>query len=501
MTEILLQTKLFVPQIRPFLVLRPQLHEKLDNGLNGRVTLVSAPAGYGKTTLVASWLEQQTDVGRTWYTLDVYDNDPSRFLRYFIAAWQRIDPKYGQAAQELLQANPISSRSHPPEAILTMLINDLVSGGQSCILVIDDIHLLENEKLYQTLAFWVENCPANVHTIFISREEPSLPLARWRVRGQLQDINSQDLQFSPNEAADFLRRVMQLDLSTEDISLLAEQTEGWVASLQMAAHSLQGADSAREMVAQFSGSNRQIMDYLLEEVWQRQSVDIQNFLLQTAVLHRFNAELCDALRQQSDSRQMFDSLDRRNLFLRPLDNQRIWYGYHPIFAEFLQKRLQLTLPEHILPLHQRASDWFAAQGLMEEAIHHALSAQMYETAASYILAQAPETMWHQGRSETLRRWCQELPEETLFALPDLATFYAWSFVLHGEIPQMDAFLNRAEVFWQASELEVPTTALGELATLRGEAALLYGRIQESLKWFESADELIPPENRRLTSRV
>ncbi len=493
-----MQTKLLVPQTRPYLVARPRLYAKLDAGVNGRVTLVSAPVGYGKTTLVADWL-QQTDHPIVWYSLDEYDNDPGRFLRYFVTAWQQLDPEIGQSGQVLLQSTPIGTLPQPPESFLTILINDLVAKEETSIIVIDDVHLIESDALLKALAFWVTNCPPNVHTILISRADPPLPLVRWRVEGQLQEISSDDLQFSPEEAAHFLRQVMRLDLSSEDITLLAQRTEGWIASLQLAALSLQGAADPQEMVRHFRGSDQQMVAYLLDEVWQRQPEGRRQFLLQTAVLQRFNVELCNAITGQPNSRHILAELERNNLFLRPLDHQQTWYCYHPIFAEFLQTRQRETDPQQFQQLHQRASEWFAAQDLMEEAIQHALAAELYETAANYIYQQTVDVIWNQNCSQTLQNWCVQLPEAVLFNLPELTTFYAWSFVMRGDIAAMQRFLTQAETYWAEKNIVVSVAAQGEMATLHGEEALLHGRILESLDWFEKADTLIPAENRRLRS--
>lgn len=497
MSESLLQTKLLPPPIRPYLIPRPLLHEKLDGGLNGRVTLVSAPAGYGKTTLVAGWLPH-CQCHTLWYSLDEYDNDPGRFLRYFTAVWQQLDPTMLQNEELVFQANPIGISSQPVETFFTLLINKLIVRQGKWLLVLDDVHLLENVSLHKALTFWVEHSPPQVHTVLISRIEPPLPLARWRVRGQLQDISSRDLQLSNAETADFLRQAMQLELSTDDIALLAERTDGWIAGLQLAALSLQQATDPHQAVQAFTGSNRQIMAYLLDEVWQQQPGAIQHFLLQTAVPHRFNVPLANLLTGQNNSRQFIAELDRKHLFLRPLDNQQNWYSYHPIFAEFLQTQLQDN-PVAYHQLHQQASGWFADHGLMEEAIHHALAAQLFDTAANYILQQAHETLWNKSRSRTLLRWCDTLPPETMWQMPELVTHYAWALVWHGKISQLAVFLDRAEAYWQATAQKIPAATWGEVATLRGEVALIHGRIPDALAWFEKANALIPAENRWLSS--
>lgn len=497
MSEILLQTKLLVPQTRPLLVPRPRLLEKMTAGMNGRLTLISAPAGYGKTTLVASWLATQPKLGVAWYSLDEYDNDLARFLRYFLAAWQTISPENGRSAQGLLHANPVGTLPQPPEAIMTMLINDLVASSEQQVVVIDDVHLIEDKTIRQALAFWLDHSPPTIHTILISRTEPQLPLSRLRVRGQLNDISHQDLQFSTHEAADFLREVMQLDLSAEQISLLVARTEGWIASLQLAALSLQGTDDAHELITHFSGSDRQMMDYLLEEVWQRQPEAIQQFLLQTSVPSRFNAPLCDALSGQTDSQSHLIELDRKNLFLRQLDHQQNWYCYHPIFANFLQTRLRHSDLVHYRQLHRDASQWFAAHDLPEEAIDHALAGEAYDQAAHLILAEVNNLMWRENRPQTLLRWCRQLPNEVFSRLPELAPVYAWSFVMVGEFAEMASFLDEVEMAWQRHETAVSSTIQGEIATLRGELALIEGRIADSLAWFTQADVLVPLEEERI----
>ena len=496
MTEILLQTKLFVPQTRPYLVPRPRLIEKIDSGINGRITLISAPAGFGKTTLMTAWLNNAKQQS-AWYSLDEYDNDVERFLRYFIAAWQTIFPDCGADAQNLLQSEAIGTAPRPPELVLTTLLNEITSLQDEAIFVIDDFHLIEDETLLNAMNFWIDHAPPNVHTVLISRTNPPLSLSKWRVRGQLNDINSTDLQFSTTEAADFLRQVMGLDLATEDIRLLAQKTDGWIASLQLVALSLQGASDPHEAVTEFTGSDRQMMAYLLEEVWQKQPAEIQQFLLQTAVFHRFNVSLCTVVTEFSNSRQLIDQLDQNNLFLRPLDSQQNWYCYHPIFTEFLQKRQQETNPEQYQSLHEDASAWFAKKGFVEEAIHHAIAAGLYDTAAQYILDQANETMWQQNRSHTLRSWTHQLPDESLYALPELTAYSAWTYILHGESAQLNLFLNKAEQFWTANDIEVPTYVQGEIAILRGEMALAYGRFAEAIDYFAQAETQVTTQNRRI----
>ena len=496
MTDILLQTKLFIPQTRPFLVERPQLNQKLDDGQNGRITLISAPAGYGKTTLVTNWLKQREQKA-AWYALDEYDNDPPRFLRYFIAAWQTLDPTIGQEVQAVLQSETIGSSPQPLTTFFTLLINQLVSVTHPIIFVIDDFHLITDESLLKGLEFWFEHAPPHIHTILISRADPPLSLTKWQVRSQLTKLNAQDLQFSTTEAADFLRQVMQLDLTTEEIETLVKKTDGWIASLQLAALSLQGTASAERNVAEFGGNERQMMAYLLEEVWQKQPEDIQQFLLQTAVFHRFNAQLANTVTQFDNCHDLIAQLDKKNLFLRALDNQQNWVCYHPIFADFLQKRQKESDPQQFLQLNREASRWFAQHYFVEEAIHHALVAQEFEAAAQLILKEAQATTWQQNHSQTLRRWTKSLPEDVLFGLPELTVYSAWTYVLHGKFVELLHFLDRAEAYWEKKNIVIANSVLGEIAILRGEKALAYGRFQEAIQWFNQAETNISAENLRL----
>jgi LuxR family maltose regulon positive regulatory protein len=330
MTTLLLKTKLHIPPIRPELVPRPRLAELLNAGLHRKLTLVSAPAGYGKTTLVSNWLSG-VEGPSTWLSLDENDNDPARFLTYLLAALQRIDADTGQATQAMLQA----PQPPPPEALLTNLINDIAATPTPFVLVLDDYHLIHTLPIHQQLVFLLAHQPSQLHLVIATREEPPLPLSRLRARGQMVDVRQTDLRFTMEETTDFLRRVMQLELSSADLTALHRRTEGWIAGLQLAALSLQGNKDVGSFVRSFAGSHRYILDYLMDEVFRRQPADVREFLLKTSILDRFNASLCDAVSERDDSRQVLRALEQANLFLVPLDESRQWYRYHHLFADLL----------------------------------------------------------------------------------------------------------------------------------------------------------------------
>jgi len=339
MSPNILVTKLFVPLSRPNLVLRPRLVYRLDKGLHPsrKLTLVSAPAGYGKTTLVTEWLHDiQAQIA--WLSLDVSDNDPARFLAYLIAALQQIDGRIGENTRTLLQ----SPQPLPPEVMLTTLCNEITDAPASFILVLDDYHVISSLPIHQQLDFLVEHRPPPMHLVIVTREDPPLPLSRLRARGQMVEIRQEDLRFLPEECEDFLRRVMGLDLLADDVASLERRTEGWIAGLQLAALSMQGRTDLPGFVKAFTGGSHYVLDYLIEEVFEQQSADEQDFLLRTSILDRLSGSLCDAVAGRTGSAVLLDRLDHANLFIVPLDQSRTWYRYHHLFAELLRQRLHST---------------------------------------------------------------------------------------------------------------------------------------------------------------
>jgi LuxR family maltose regulon positive regulatory protein len=357
----LLATKLYIPPVRPNLVSRPRLLQRLDRGLSGRLILVSAPAGFGKTTLVSEWLaERRCPAG--WVSLDAGDNDPVRFLSYVIAALQTIPPGVGEGAQALLR----SPQLPPLESVLTVLINELCSppgrgdaASRPSLLAMDDYHVIEAPAIHSAVAFLLDNLPPHLKLIVATRADPPLPLSRWRSRGQMVEVRADDLRFTADETAVLLNQVMGLSLSAEEVAALEARTEGWIAGLQLATLSLTGrpVERASQLIQAFRGSHHYIMDYLVEEVLERQPAGVQTFLLHTSILDRLTGSLCDAVTGQSGGRAMLQWLEKANLFLVPLDEQCRWYRYHHLFADLLRQQLQASQPDLVPELHRRASQW------------------------------------------------------------------------------------------------------------------------------------------------
>ena len=476
MTTLLLQTKLYLPPLRPQLVPRARLRERLDAGLRQgrRLTLVCAPAGFGKTTLITAWLYETTRE-LAWLSLDEGDSDPIRLLTYLIAALQQVDARIGRALQPLLQApQPL-----PLPNLVTVLINDLAATPAPLCLVFDDLHLLHGEGAETVLRFLVENLPPNAHLVITTREEPPLPLARLRARGQLTELRPLDLRFTPEEAAAFLQQTMGLTLSPEACAALAARTEGWIAGLQLAALALQEElpSPTEATLAAGAEDTRYVMDYLLTEVLQRQPEHLREFMLQIALLDRFTPALCDAVTGRDDSAALLAQLESVQAFLVPLDRQRQWFRYHRLFAEALQTRLA---PEQHAPLHQRAARWYEAQGWLSEAIHHALAGAAHtgNTAdAERLIAAAAASTLFAGGLLTLRAWLNALPEARLWANRELAAYQGWAMALSGDTAAAEAALAAAEA--RSDPATAPPAARGTLLTLRGFIALLTYRDYEA----------------------
>ncbi len=450
MATSVLVTKLFIPRTRAELVPRPSLIERLNDGLDRKLTLLSAPAGFGKTTLVSHWAGNLRNNGEinsqsikvAWLSLDQDDNDSVRFLNYFIAALNQIDgieTDLGQGALSMLQ----SPQPPPPNTILISLINDLTAISEKIIFVLDDYHLIEEKSIHQALAFLLENLPPQLHLIIATRRDPSLSLGRLRVQDQVIELRAADLRFTSSEAADFLNQVMGLNLSSEDITELETRTEGWIAGLQLAAISMRGHEDRAEFIKSFSGGHRLVLDFLVEEVLGQQTECIQRFLLQTAILDRMTSSLCNALTGQENGQETLETLDRANLFIVSLDQERRWYRYHHLFADLLRQRLHQTQPEHVSSLHHKASTWYEQNGLIDKAIEHALNSEDFEQAANLIENQANK-VWDLGEHTKLRRWLKALPEKILFTKPQLSIFNAWSLFVNGQDGAAERSLEVAE---------------------------------------------------------
>jgi len=417
-----------------------------------RVTLISAAAGFGKTTLVSEWIStltsdpspsgRWTGMRAAWLSLDEGDNDPSRFISYFVAALQTIKAGIGE---ELLTALHTSQYQLPQaETILTALLNEIAVIPEHFLLILDDYHSIDSQSVDQALSFLIEHQPPQMHLVIATREDPSLPLARLRVRGQLTELRATDLRFTPAEAAEFINRMMGLHLSDGDVAALESRTEGWIAGLQMAALSMQGREDIASFIQAFTGSHRFVLDYLAEEVLQRQPEHIRSFLLQTSVLDRFCVSLCNAVTTREDAKEILDTLERRNLFLIPLDDQRQWYRYHHLFAEVLQTHLLETQPEQVSSLHQQASVWYEGNGLRSDAIRHALAAKNFEGAAGLIELAWPAAEEGSIQPATWLGWVKRLPEELIRARPVLNVWYAYALLGRGEMEAAESRFKDAE---------------------------------------------------------
>jgi LuxR family maltose regulon positive regulatory protein len=463
----ILATKLYIPPSLPNIVPRSRLIERLNEGLHRKLTLVSASAGFGKTTLMSEWVHtvrahRDAPLQAAWLSLDEGDNDPARFLVYCIAALQTIEASAGKGASSALQ----SPQPPPIEAILTILINEVATIPGRIVLILDDYHLIEAQAIHEALAFLLERLPPQMHLVIATREDPPLPLARLRARGQLTELRAADLRFTPAEAAEFLNTRVGLNLSAEDIAALETRTEGWIAGLQLAAISMQGRADTASFIQAFTGSHRFVLDYLVEEVLQRQPERVRSFLLQTSILDRLCGSLCDAVcssgtgvrfgeakspsfgmaetpAEQEDGKEMLEALERANLFVVPLDDERHWYRYHRLFADVLQAHLMEEQPERVSTLHQRASEWYERNGSPSDAIHHALAAEDFERAAN-LLELAWPAMDISYQSATWLGWVKALPDELVGTRPVLSVGWAWALLDGGEMEAVEGRLWDAE---------------------------------------------------------
>ncbi len=491
MTTPLLTTKLHIPPLLPDRVPRLRLIRRLDEGLRPghKLTLVSAPAGYGKTTLVAEWLRHLADAGGaapavSWLSLDEGDSDPARFWAYLVAALQIVDPAIGQTAQAMLH----SPQPPPAESLLTALINEIAAAPRSFVLVLDDYHLIDALPIHQQLTFLVEHQPVQMRLVIAAREDPPLPLSRLRAHGQTVEIRQSDLQFTVEETADFMRRAAQAELTPNEVAALQQRTEGWIAGLQLLALSVRGHEDARQLVESFTGSNRYVLDYLMDEVFQRQPADVQDFLLKTSILDRLGAALCDAVVDQDNNRDMLFALEQANLFIIPLDQAREWYRYHHLFADLLQHRLRVEMPHAEPQLHQRASRWYADHGFRADAIHHALAAADWEQAAE-LISRAFDDLLKRGETVTLLNWYGALPEDFVRARVSLCLEYSWPLIFAAQLDEAESYLCQAEHLAQDDP-----ALLGQILTAQAYVARTRGDDRRAFDLSQRALSLLPPDD-------
>ncbi len=463
---------------------------------------MTAPAGYGKTTLVTTWLhqltEQNTDPQGGWFSLDEGDNDVRRFFIYFVGALSQLDQSFAALNEAFLQD---SGGEISAVALVTALVNQVVEYDQSVVLILDDYHEITEPAIHEALSFWLDNQPPNFHLVITSRTEPPLPLPRLRVRRQVTEIETEALRFSRAESADFLNQHMHLNLSADDIAQLDLITEGWVASLQLAALSLQNKDDPTEFIQTFKGDNRYIVDYLVNEVIQRQPGYIRDFLLQTSILERLNVQLCNAVTEQVGSQHILETLDQSRLFVIPLDDRRHWYRYHHLFAECLQAELARTKPDEVAIYHERASQWFSDHSFVAEAVQHAFAADNSQLAANLIATHARRMLWSQGGSHQMWQWLQQLPDDAVQSSPHLLIAITWlNLYLFGKYgPHINELLDKAFTLAQAPDAAYDPSEITKITTeialirltverLRGNQEQALQHSEQVLAQFQTLDE-------------
>jgi LuxR family maltose regulon positive regulatory protein len=494
----LLQTKLYIPPTRPELVPRPRLIERLNVGLNRKLTLVSAPAGYGKTTLLSEWVAQIRDQ-IAWLSLDKEDNDPVCFWAYVIAALQTVHTDPSTSSGQALSQNALqvlkAPQPPPVQSILTPLLNDIAALPDRVVLVLDDYHVISTQAIHDGIAFLLAHQPPQLHLVLSTRADPPLPIARLRGRGQLTELRADDLRFTADEAAAFLNTVMDLDLPPEDVKALAARTEGWIVGLQLAALSMQGRDDTHEFITAFTGSHHYVLEYLTEEVLRRQPEPVQQFLLQTSILDRLCGPLCNAVTREGDGETTLASLQRANLFIIPLDEKHHWYRYHHLFSDLLGSHLKHEMPlERILELHRRASAWYEQNGAIDEAVKHALQAQDFERAA-FLIEQAAGTILSRGSVTTLLRWSEALPEELVLARPGLRMYQGWAAFLSGQTALAgQILLDTKEALQAMSPSPDREVFYGRLTALLATLATLHQDMPKAIEEGQEALAHLPEED-------
>lgn len=490
----LLQTKLFSPRWREGMVSRPRLVKQMLMGCKGKLTLVSAPAGSGKTTLLAEWLKEVSQDSVGWVSLEPKDNDPTIFWSYCIAAIQKLHDGVGGHAMSMLYS------PQPPsiESVLINLINEISTLDEDVILVLDDYHVIEAEPIHAGLSFLLDHLPAHMHLVLASRTDPSIQLSRLRVRGELTEIQATDLSFTSEEIAEFLGQSMGLRLSVEDIDRLRARTEGWVAGLQLAALSIKGRDDVGGFIEAFSGDDRYVADYLMDEVLRRQADHIRDFLLKTSILDRLSGPLCDAITGRSDGKTLLASLERDNMFVVTLDDKRQWYRYHHLFGDMLRSHFSATHEVSVSEVHLKASKWFETQNYQQDAVRHALLAEDFELAAQ-LIERTASNMFVSGQMYTMYKNLSQLPQPLIMKRPVLCMWSAWGAIERNDMDRVEQFVARAEEWLAASDqsaMIVEDTAAfdalpGTLNIAHAMLAQVDGNIDEALQFLHRALDILP----------
>ncbi|NOU98099.1 LuxR family transcriptional regulator [Paenibacillus sp. LMG 31456] len=505
MSKPIVFTKLYIPSPRSKAVLRPRLIERLNEGIQRKLTLISASAGCGKTTLVSEWIAGCSQPA-AWLSLEEGDNDLVSFLTYLIAAVQTIATNIGEGVFGLLQ----SPQLPPVESILTILLNEIAALPSNFVLVLDDYHVIDAIPIDNAIAFFLEHMPPQMHLVIATREDPRLPLAQLRVSNQLTEVRATDLRFTSTEAAEFLGQVMGLQLSSDNIALLESRTEGWIAGLQLAALSMQGHEDPASFIKSFSGSHHFVLDYLVEEVLKQRSVSIQTFLLCTSILDRLCGPLCDAVLRKgvgeniaptASGQETLEYLEHANLFIVPLDNERRWYRYHHLFADLLRKRLRQSITSNIgddvrgvAELHIRASIWYEDNGLEIEAFQHATAANDTQRAARLMEGEGMPLIFR-GAAVPVLNWLDSMPNDELDAQPQLWVMYASAMLMVGQMISVEPKLQAAEKALQGNEQDDKTRDLiGHIAAIRATLAVSKHQAETIIAESRRALNYLHPDN-------
>jgi LuxR family maltose regulon positive regulatory protein len=515
----LLITKLHNPRRSIQSIARPRLTGLVNDFIQAGqpLLLISAPAGFGKTSLLSEWASQSR-WSVTWLSLDEEDNDPARFWSYLIAALQTLQSDLGENALSMLGAR--EPLSQPDQSFLTVLLNEISTFPEPFVLITDAYHRINNSAIHTSLTFMIDHLPSQMRLILTSRSDPLLPLARWRASSQMAEIRAGDLRFTVEEAYTFLVDIMGLSLTSGEVSALVDRTEGWIAGLQLAALAMQSRPDIPAFIADFTGSHHYIFDYLAEEILQRQPEPVQSFLLRTSILDRLCAPLCDAIlgdrdqgirdkgspipyplspKSYSPSREILEYLERTNLFIIPLDDERQWYRYHQLFAEMLRHRLEQTQPALVPELHHSASVWFEQNGFVGEAIRHALAGGDFERAADLVELNAITIYWRRGEIATMMGWLEALPDELVYRRPQLCLLHAWTLLISGRFAEVEPRLadlekSLAETQKDGAEPVEIQGIRGQVAAIRARLARITNDLPRSIELCLQALEYLPPED-------
>jgi LuxR family maltose regulon positive regulatory protein len=483
----LLATKLRQPRVRASLVSRARLTQRLSAGLDRALTLVSAPGGFGKTTLLVEWLSGPAQpIPSAWLSVGEDDNDLARFLTYLVAALNSVQESVGSAALAMLR----SPQPPPTRAVLTSLLNDLGGLSNHLILVLDDYQAISASAVHDAVAFLLGNLPPQIHLVIATRSDPPLPLSRLRARDQLVEIRGPELLFTLEEAETFLNRVMNLDLNAGDVAALQSSTEGWIVGLQLIAVSLQARREVASLVATVTGAHRHIVDYLVDEVLSRQPEEDRLFLLRTSILSDLSGPLCDAVTERTDSAEILVRMERANLFVIPLDEERRWYRYHHLFAECLRGRLEAEEPDSVPELQRRAGRWYEGHGLVDKAIDHALSARDFEGAARLVEEQAPRLL-DQGGIVVLLNWANRLPETVIQARPRLCVPVGRALALSGQLEAAESYLQSAEGALVGAPSPDAEILDGQIAAVRASIATERADARRTIEYARQALSRLP----------